>query len=657
MCGIVGCLGWSGRYKPEVDQLRQMLAMIRHRGPDEFGLYLDQRIGMGCARLSIIDLSTGQQPICNEDWSLWIVFNGEVYNYLELREGLVQRGHVFSTRTDTEVILHLFEELGPTCLEHLNGQFAIAIWDVRRKTLFLARDRLGIRPLFYAPVDQGIVFGSEIKALLLDSRLEVRFDPYALAQTFTFWAPLAPRTIFEGVHELPPGHYMLVDEGHIEVERYWQLAFPEAGEEEQISQDEAAAQLRDLLSDATRLRLRADVTVGAYLSGGLDSTYIAGLIRHHTPDSLSTFSIAFEDRAYDERTYQEMATNFLGTDHKRTLCANADIGAVLPEVLWHTEVPILRTSPAPMYLLSKLVRENGIKVVLTGEGSDEFFGGYNIYKEDKVRRFWARDRDSTLRPLLLRRLYPYIANLARGGDAYLAAYFGRDLTDVGRVGYSHRLRWQSTARMRNFLAPDLRVPDYEPVDELLAGLDGALVNLSPLAQAQTIEIMTFMSAYLLSSQGDRMMAANSVEGRFPFLDYRVVDFAVRLPSQLKIRGLREKHILKESAKGFLPAPIVQRHKQPYRAPIHGALFVQPLDYVRHLLSLDVLRANSVLDPEPVGRLLRKAEVRGKLSEFEDMALVGALSTQLLYEQFIDNFDATVPGVEPVRICRGEEIVG
>jgi asparagine synthase (glutamine-hydrolysing) len=633
-----------------------MLAMIRHRGPDEFGVYLDHQIGMGCARLSIIDLSTGQQPIHNEDRSLWIVFNGEIYNYLELRAGLVQRGHTFLTRTDTEVVLHLFEEMGPACLEQLNGQFAIAIWDVRRKRLFLARDRLGIRPLFYAPVDQGVIFGSEIKALLLDSRLQARLDPYALAQTFTFWAPLAPRTVFAGVFELPPGHDMLIDEDHIRVEDYWRLTFPKSGDEASLSQDEASARLRELLSDATRLRLRADVTVGAYLSGGLDSTYIAGLIRRHTPDSLSTFSIAFEDRAYDERAYQEMATAFLGTDHRRTLCANADIGTVLPKVVWHTEVPILRTSPAPMYLLSKLVRESGIKVVLTGEGSDEFFGGYNIYKEDKVRRFWARDPDSVIRPLLLRRLYPYIANLARGGDVYLAAYFGRDLTDVNRGGYSHRLRWQSTARIRNFLSSDYQIPGYEPVDELLAGFNGDLTELDPLSQAQALEVRTFMSAYLLSSQGDRMMAANSVEGRFPFLDHRVVDFAARLPSRLKIRGLREKHILKKSAQGFLPAPIVERHKQPYRAPIHSALFVQPPEYVEHLLSTEALRANGVLDPEPVGRLLRKAEVRETLSEFEEMALVGALSTQLLYDQFIDNFDVAVPGVDPVRICRGEELV-
>jgi asparagine synthase (glutamine-hydrolysing) len=306
-----------------------------------------------------------------------------------------------------------------------------------------------------------------------------------------------------------------------------------------------------------------------------------------------------------------------------------------------------------MYLLSKLVRENGIKVVLTGEGSDEFLGGYNIYKEDKIRRFWAREPESKLRPLLLRRLYPYVAALTRGGDAYLSAFFGRGLTETEQPGYSHRLRWRNTSRMRNFLSKDFQVDEYQPVDEILAHFDGQLAELSSLAQAQLLEVTTFMSAYLLSSQGDRMMAANSVEGRFPFLDHRVVEFAGQLPPHFKLRGLREKHILKESATDFLPSEIVERHKQPYRAPIHKAFFKEPLDYVTRLLSSEGIRRSGIFAPEPVDRLLRKYKVRGELSEFEDMALVGALSTQLLHDQFIENFSRSVPEADPVRICQKE----
>jgi asparagine synthase (glutamine-hydrolysing) len=633
-----------------------MLGIIRHRGPDEFGLYVDRQAGIGCARLSIVDLSTGQQPITNEDRSLWIVLNGEVYNYLELRAELERAGHRFSTRSDTEVVLHLYEDLGPECLQWLNGQFAIAIWDVRKSELFLARDRLGIRPLFYTLLPKGLVFGSEIKALLLEPHVEARLDHRALVQAFTFWAPLAPRTSFQGILELPPGHHLQARRGSVTLSRYWHLSFPPSDREERISIEEASAQLRDLLSDATRLRLRADVPVGSYLSGGLDSTMIAALIRQHTPGSLCTYSVAFEEPDFDERTYQEVATAFLNTQHRRTECRNADIGQVFPDVVWHAEVPLLRTSPAPMYLLSRLVRESNIKVVLTGEGADEFLGGYHIFKEDKIRRFWARQPDSAWRPLLLRRLYPYVADLSRSGDAYLAAFFRQGLTAVSQKGYSHRIRWRNASRQQRLFSAELcdAVNGYDPIEEFLGSLDGALLDWSPLAQAQSIEVATFMSPYLLSSQGDRMMAANSVEGRFPFLDHRVVEFSNRLSPLLKIRGLQEKCVLKHSAKELVPAQIWQRRKQPYRAPVNPAFFAQPLDYVEALLSPDAVRSSAIFNPDAVTKLVRKCRAGTRVSEGDDMALAGVLSTQLLHHQFVDRFPArSIPEVHPVRVCWGK----
>ncbi len=673
MCGIIGTLDWSGNRPPNVGLLKRMLGIIRHRGPDEFGLYVDRRVGIGCARLSIVDLSTGRQPIPNEDESLWIVFNGEIYNHVELRPELERAGHRFTTRSDTEVILHLYEDMGPECLQQLNGQFAIAIWDARKGELFLARDRLGIRPLFYALPPRGLVFGSEIKALLLDPRVEAKLDPQALAQTFTFWAPLAPRTVFQDILELPPGHYMRVRDGSHTISRYWGLTFPRAGAEAQVSEQEAAEQLRYLLSDATRLRLRADVTVGSYLSGGIDSTFIAALIRQHTPEALCTFSIAFEEPAFDERIYQEVATAFLATDHRRTECTNADVGQIFPQVVWHAEAPLLRASPAPMYLLSRLVHENNIKVVLTGEGADEFLGGYNIFKEDKVRRFWARQPESVCRPLLLHRLYPYVADLSRGGDAYLAAFFRRGLTEVDNVGYSHQIRWRNTARLQRLFSAALRetLAGYDPVGELLASLNGALPGWSTLAQAQYIEVATFMSPYLLSSQGDRMMAANSVEGRFPFLDHRVVEFCSRLPPHLKIRGLQEKYILKKSAQGLLPPRVWQRRKQPYRAPIHPSFFAPPQgtpprsagdgvgpDYVDRLLSPEAIQTSDIFNPQAVARLVRKCRTGARVSEGDDMALVGVLSTQLLHRLFVESLSArTVQEAQPVHICRGDNTDG
>jgi asparagine synthase (glutamine-hydrolysing) len=663
-----------------------MLGIIRHRGPDEFGIYKDARIGMGSARLSVIDLSSGQQPICNEDETIWIVFNGEIFNYIELRADLEQRGHRFTTNSDTEVIVHLYEEYGPHCLKYLNGQFAIALWNKRSGELLLARDRVGIRPLFYTMADGALVFGSEIKAILLDPRVEAGIDFLSLAQVFTFWAPLTPRTVFRDILEVPPGHYLRVKAGGSPtITRYWSLAFPDdpspslsperGGEEEYYAQ-----RLRELLIDATRLRLRADVPVGAYLSGGLDSSTITALIRNYTTNYLRTFSIAFSDREFDEREYQETMEAFLETDHRRVECAHADIGQVFPEVIWHTEVPILRTSPAPMYLLSRLVHENDIKVVLTGEGADEFLGGYNIYKEAKVRRFWAKVPDSQLRPLLLRRLYPYVPALSDAGASYLQAFFRRGLTAVDEVGYSHLLRWHNTARLKRFFSADLKsaLTGYDPVAEFKRGLDGAFTRWSPLAQAQYIEISVFMSEYLLSSQGDRMLAANSVEGRFPFLDHRVIEFCNQIPPYLKLKGLQEKYILKKSVAGLLPAEVCFRPKRPYRAPISPGFFPSagsgrapsagsgqapsagsghsdssPLPYVEDLLSPGQIRASGYFNPVAVSRLVGKCRQGARLGENDSMALAGILSLQLVHHLFVEDFPGrSIPDIGAVKMCVG-----
>ena len=317
MCGIVGMLNPPGAPPIEEEALRQMLAMIRHRGPDQFGIYCDERVGLGGARLSIIDLHTGQQPITNEDETLWIVFNGEIFNYVELRPELEARGHRFSTQTDTEVILHLYEDLGPACLERLNGQFAMAIWDARKETLFLARDRLGVRPLFYTVAAGVLIFGSEIKAILADPRLHAAIDPLALEQTFTFWSPLSPRTIFRDIVELPPGHFLVAKDGEPTVRCYWEIDFapPPHAVSDSPGKRELADQIEefsDLLVDATRLRLRADVPVGAYLSGGLDSSAIASIVRNFSSNRLDTFSIAFHDTDYDESEFQNHMARIIG---------------------------------------------------------------------------------------------------------------------------------------------------------------------------------------------------------------------------------------------------------------------------------------------------------------------------------------------------------
>ncbi len=662
MCGIVGTLSLTRPHPVREDWLRQMLAMIRHRGPDQFGIFLDEGVALGSARLSIIDVGAGQQPIANEDETVWVVFNGEVFNHVELRPLLEAKGHRFSTHTDTEVVLHLYEELGPECLRHLNGDFAVAIWDGRKRTLFLARDRVGVRPLFYTVADGALIFGSEIKALLADPRVGAEIDPVALDQIFTFWSPLAPRSVFRGIQEIPPGHYLLAGHGKLSLTQYWRHQFNAAGDRRAEAVSPSAAEeygeeLEALLLDATRIRLRADVPVGAYLSGGLDSSIIAALIRNHCESHLDTFSIAFSDPKFDESCYQRQMAGFLGTDHQVVQASHADIGDVFPEVIWHTEIPILRTAPAPMFLLSKLVRDRRFKVVLTGEGADEFLAGYDVFKEAKIRRFWASQPSSTWRPLLLRRLYPDIAELGDTNIGFLSAFFADALTDTDSPCYSHAVRWRNTRRTRRFFSNELADTLRE------TGVGGGhplsypaeFANWGPLERAQYLESTIFLSEYLLSSQGDRVAMAHSVEGRYPFLDYRVIEFCDRLPPTLKLRKLQDKYLLRQLGRKVLPPEIWQRPKRPYRAPIHRSFFHDSTpEYVRDVLSPDSLKRTGFFKPGAVSQLVSKIDRGLPLGETDDMALAGILSTELVHRAFISDFHMTPPLADrdDVKVCLG-----
>ena len=651
----------SGRSLAAEKDMRQMLAMLRHRGPDEFGILLDGETSLGSARLSIIDLSGGTQPISNEDGSLWIVFNGEIFNYVELRAELQERGHRFRTSSDTEVILHLFEEYGAACLNRMNGQFAIAIWDRVRRRLFLARDRLGVRPLFYTEMEDGpLVFASEIKAILCEPRVSREIAPEVVQQIFTFWAPLPGQTAFRGIKELPPGHYLLADADTFQVRSWWSPQFSVGETAASVrSFDDAVEEFRQLLIDACRIRLRADVPVGAYLSGGLDSSTIAAVIRRYASNRLVTFSIAFSDEQFDESSYQQEMAAHLETDHHVVRATHSNIGKIFPEVVWHTEVPLMRTSPAPMYLLSKLVHENGFKVVLTGEGADEFLGGYDIFKEAKVRRFWARQPDSRLRPLLFQRLYPDIRGFGENSEM-LSAFFGEGLRDVGNPWYSHAIRWKNNRRTHRFLvaAQDAGSQDFQ--SSLASLLPSAFKDWEPLARAQFLELAIFMSQYLLSSQGDRMAMANSVEGRFPFLDVRLVEFCNALEPRWKLRGLQEKHLLKEAARPWLPEPIGRRRKRPYRAPVHHSFFNDATpDYVNEVLSASSLKESGLFKPAPVEQLVQKLRRGMPIGETDDMALAGMISTQLLHRQFVRDFRRATPlsDRDRVKICRLKPIPG
>ena len=656
MCGIAGIVNLDSAAPIEERRLRQMVAMIRHRGPDQFGIYLDDRVGLGSARLSIVDLGTGQQPIANEDGTLWIVFNGEIFNHLELRPELEARGHRFSTHTDTEVVLHLYEDEGPRCLQRLNGQFAIAIWDVRRRTLFLARDRLGVRPLFYTTVDGALIFGSEVKAILADPRVCAEADPVALHQIFTFWSALSPRTAFRGISELPPGHFMLVGEGTSVPKAYWELRFSSEDGGKRAESD-YLDEFRELLVDATRIRLRADVPVGAYLSGGLDSSTIAAVVRQFT-NRIDTFSIAFSDARYDESAFQRRMAAFPGTQHRVVHASPSDIGRVFPDVIWHTETPTLRTAPAPMFLLSRLVRDSGYKVVLTGEGADEFLAGYDIFKEAKIRRFWARQPDSRIRPTLLRRIYPDVGQLSRTGTAFLEAFFKRGLVDTEEPAYSHAIRWRNTCRTHRFFSADLRGRVQPPSDP--PTWSEPIPASGWLERAQYLEVSGFMSQYLLSSQGDRVAMGNSVEGRFPFLDHRVIEFCTRLPARLKLRGLTDKYLLRRLAADLLPDEIWRRGKRPYRAPIQRSFLNEGSShYLDEVLSPTALASAGYFHPPAVRVLLDKIRGGTDISERDEMALAGIVSTQLWHEQFVRRLSVLPPLEESasVKVCYGSSRAG
>lgn len=643
MCGIAGIVNFAAA-EDKLPLLRRMIAQLQHRGPDAGGIFARGAAGLAHARLSIIDLSGGDQPIHNEDRSVWVTFNGEIFNYPEIREGLEARGHRFYTRTDTEILVHLYEEEGAELFRHLNGQFAFAIWDEQRQRLLLGRDRMGIRPLFYHASAGRIVFGSEIKALFADPSVPRRLDGQTLSDVFSCWSPVGERTAFEDVRSLPPGHFAVFDDRGLGIRPFWQLRFPDAAESERLAERPFESWLEEvnhLIYDATRIRLRADVPVGAYLSGGLDSTFTTALVKRHFNNRLSTFSVGFSDQRFDESAFQREAVAALGTTHRECRCTESDIGRIFPRVVWHAETPILRTAPAPMFLLSRLVRSADYKVVLTGEGADEIFAGYNIFKEDRVRRFWARRPDSKLRPLLVARLYPYIFGSQNSkSQSFVQGFFKRHLSRTDSPVYSHLLRWENTGHLKGFLNPDINAAHGGAeafIERFTALLPPEHKEWHPLSRAQFIEIRLFLANYLLSSQGDRMAMAHSVEGRYPFLDYRVVELAARMPPRYRLNGLTEKFILKKAAAGMVPAQIVDRPKQPYRAPIGRCFFGNPTPaYVEELLSERALRQTGCFDVPQVVRFIEKCRRQegGLQAERENMALVGILSIQLLDQLFI-----------------------
>jgi asparagine synthase (glutamine-hydrolysing) len=636
MCGVAGIIDYRGESNT-VSATEAMLRSFSYRGPDESGIYHSPAATIGNVRLSIIDLLTGQQPLSDVSGRFWIVFNGEIFNYIELRAELDRKGIKLKTHSDTEVLVNLYALYKEKCLTLLNGQFVFAVWDKKEEELFIARDRVGIRPLFYTLAHGVFYFASEIKGLFQNPEITRELNAENLAQIYTFWTAITPGTAFRDIYELSPGHFMTFSRRGIATKKFWELSF--STPDSSLSLTDAFEKFDELFANAVRIRLRADVEVAAYLSGGIDSSTTVAYIKDLEPGILNTFSIGFEDKDFDESSYQEEAVKYLDTNHRAITCSSKDIADFFSKVVWHSETPLTRTAPTPMLILSKLVRDNNIKVVITGEGSDEILAGYDIFREAIIRRFWASQPGSSLRPMLLKKIYPDIPHLKSASPNILKMFFGYKLEDTGNPLYSHLLRWNNSNHIKKHFSDNLKasVDGYDPLDSLTAGLPGDFERWSPLAKAQWLETTVFMSGYLLSSQGDRMGMANSIEGRYPFLDYRVIEFCSALPDKFKLNGLNEKYLLKKLMNGKIPESIVKRPKQPYRAPISSVFMgIEKPEYVAQMLSEKQTRHAGIFNYDSVASLLGRIENTGTASEMDNMVITSVISTHLLYTQFIEN---------------------
>lgn len=634
MCGIAGIM--TAADAPDFGELRRMIGMLAHRGPDGYGLYRDSRVGLAHARLSIIDLNSGDQPLSNPDGTIWLSFNGEIFNYIELRRSLQQLGHRFSTAGDSEVIIHCYERYGARAFEMLNGQFAFALWDSRQGKLWLVRDRFGILPLHYAEVDGHVVFASEAKALFAGGRIAPRFDAAGIDEIFTTWGVMAPRTAFAGVRQVRPGTALCFDTDLRPTEhRYWQMRPGKPS-----SESDAAERLEAYLQRSVDLRLRADVPVGVYVSGGLDSSVIGSLAVDPSRD-VQSFGIRFADPKFDETTEQRLVVNHLKTSHHEIYCTASDIQGALAETVWHCEMPMLRTSPVPLFLLSAAVKAANIKCVLTGEGADELLCGYSIFKEDQIRRFWARDPESHMRPALLSRIHHYVGSADAHSNGLWQRFFRTGLTETDHPFYSHLIRWNNTAWTRRFLSPDVR--EGLSFDNMLRELENELPSdwseWNSLLRAQYLEIASFMSAYLLPCQGDRVAMAHGVEARYPFLDPDFVEFCFSLKPSEKLMGTADKLALRRMARRHLPPQIWNRRKQPFRAPIATALHAAGSNEFAEWMTPAAIDRAGCLDAKAIEQLLARMSRRNadQVGEREEMAYVGILTLSILSEAFGSGF--------------------
>ncbi len=594
-----------------------MASVLTHRGPDDFGDSHNDKVSFGFRRLSIVDLDTGNQPLYNEDKSLILVCNGEIFNHHELRAELVAKGHSFRTNSDIEVIVHLYEEYGVELLAHLNGQFAIALYDSNKKRLFLARDHVGIAPLFYYNNKNVFLFASEIKALLEHPEVPRNVNMKGLDQILTFPGMASPTTMFQDIICVRPGHFMLVDDKDVKLHEYWDMTYPKEAEEvQEYKEEDYVDQLDALLQKSTEYRLRADVPVGFYLSGGLDSSLIASYAHKIQPTvQRHSFSIAFEDDTIDESYYQHMMSSHVNSIHHESKFGSDNIASSLQRAVYHAEAPLKESYNTCSLALSRLVSDSKLKVVLTGEGADEMFAGYVGYRFDQQRA------DVSSGILDMEELMERENRLQLWGDS--SFFYERDYNafrDTKEVLYAHDIR----RRLAEF---DSSITG--PVDKMK--LDGR----SKLHKRSYIDFKLRISDHLLADHGDRVSFANSVEARYPFLDINLLEFVKTIPSALKLKDLKEKYILKKCSERHLPKQIIEREKFSFVAPGSPYLMRRDVEWVNDTLSKETIKRQGYFDPDVVERLKKmySADSFNVNQTFENDLLMIVLTFGVFLEQF------------------------
>ncbi|MBK3493950.1 asparagine synthase (glutamine-hydrolyzing) [Viridibacillus sp. YIM B01967] len=583
MCGIVGMLDMNNKGRINKNTIYNMAQKIRHRGTDEFDCFVTKNIGFGFTRLSVIDLEGGTQPIFNEDRSIALICNGEIYNYKELCKDLRLRGHKLKTNCDVECIVHLYEEYGVDFINKLNGQFAFAIYDFKKETLICARDYVGIAPFFYTVVDNMFIFASEIKAILEYPAVKREIDLVGLDQVMTFPGLISPRTMFKDINSLKAGHYMIINNsGNIKVNEYWDLVYPKIGEIEYVKDESYyIEQLDDLLTRSVKYRLQADVPVSFYLSGGLDSSIIAAKINQIDSKRRHSFSIDFTDKEISESKYQRLMAQHVNSMHHEHLFKFSDIEKELRKVVYHSECALKETYNTASIKLSNLVREFGLKVVLTGEGADELFGGYIGYRFDKLKQMQGRQVTSN----------DSIEDRFRGdiwGDKtflYEKDYFAFQQIKKGLYSDEINNMYEDINCLNHFIVNKER-----------------LANIDILHKRSYVDFKLRMCDHLLSDHGDRMSFANSVEARYPFLDKDFIEFAIKIPPGLKLKEFEEKYILKKISEGLIPTEISNRPKFAFTAPGSPQLLNQNIEWINDLLSYDRIKKQGLFQPEKIEQL-------------------------------------------------------